>query len=317
MLYVVIIILSVFIFIFIRNRYFYFLSHPWKARNFSCEIEELISFSRRHSYFSKHPLVGKVSSSLADFEITTKLLKVVDKNILDPQERILASSEILCKVLAYRDLKEGMVFHLPTVERSGKANSSEYVVDRLFNLWKGMPAFGLISKDGKSPILLFRGTDLSLKTERGRASLLSDIDIAGPGLHTFLRARESINSWLSHVYKRCGMKARVFGFSLGGTLATYTALFEYRLISKDLDQPSIVFNPPGVTKKIYRKWERMKREKRPSLLVFITKNDLIPKIGKVIGDKYRLVPDKIKPPFYAHTTLVVAERKYDMYPVGD
>jgi hypothetical protein len=309
-------VLLFFFVIYLQSKFTYFLKNPWKAKKFYCETEKIKNFEKKHSYFSSHPLIGKVSNLKEDIDITNDLFLSIHENIKNPQKRLLAAAEVISKVLAYRDLKRDFKIFIPTIDINGKPTLTTYFVDNVFNIWKQMPAFGLIPENRENaPILLFRGTDLSLTTKRGRSSLLSDLDIAGPGFHAFLNARKSINYWLKKAYKKVGVKARVLGFSLGGVLTSYTVLFEYRLITFDRYQPSMSFNPPGVTKKVYQRWENLKDEKKPPFFVFITKNDLITKFGRLFGEIYKLVPRKRIPSFYAHVALIIAEDEYHLYPV--
>ena len=75
-----------------------------------------------------------------------------------------------------------------------------------------MPAFGLvpIEKGKVPPILLFRGTDLSLGSTRSWASVISDLNTSGPGLFTFRNAQIKIHDWLTKVASY-GIKARAIG----------------------------------------------------------------------------------------------------------
>src|SRR5207249_1381181 len=137
----------------------------------------------------------------------------------------LASAELLSKVLAYRDLQLGQTIQIP-VEIKGKIVLETFTVDHLFDIWQGMPAFGLIpKKKNLSSLLLFRGTDFSLISKRGIASVMSDLDPSGPGLKAFFHARKEIGGWLQAVQAQ-GKPARVMGFSLGGALAAYTFIYE-------------------------------------------------------------------------------------------
>jgi hypothetical protein len=281
----------------------------WEKQEINHDLHEFIRFAKTYSFFSKKkPLIGKVSKSLEDFQITCTILTLIDKCVNDPLLRSIASAEVLCKVLAYRDLKANQKIIIPLLSETNQPIKAIYRVNKIFDLWQGMPAFGLCSDSiGSTPILLFRGTDMSLKSKRSFFSFLSDLDPSGPGLNTFFNGRDALHKWLEK-----HKKARVMGFSLGGILAAYTALFEHNLISMDKHNPSFSFNAPGASQKIFSKWTDLKN--KPPLLTFTTKNDFIPKLGKTIGSEfYEIAADKMTP-LKAHVTLITASSTFYLYP---
>lgn len=245
---------------------------------------DISAFIRRHDFFSvEKPLVGHVTESEADIQTTAQLLKILPLVISDPDMRRLAEGEILSKILAYRELKVGM-----------KIN--QYTVDRVFDLWKGMPAFGLVS-DNASSLLLFRGTDFNLKTRRSWAAIWSDLDLKGPGYTVYQKARPDLRSWLK------GKNAQVMGCSLGGAFVFYTVLFEGDLLS--FSDPSLAYNPLGVFEKSFKLWESLNR--KPSLITYVTTGDFIPKIGRLIGDVREISASRRLKPIEAHVKLMFAE----------
>ena len=296
---------------FDQKKYIYALKTPLQEETFTNDSSQLITLAKDNSYFSsEYALVGRVTEDKKDIETTLGWLRTIHKEIQDPRKRTFAASEILTKVLAYRDLKKGMEIPIPVA--SGELTS--FKVDVLFDLWDGMPAFGLvpIESSGAAPILLFRGTDLSLLSQRGLASIISDFDTKGPGHSAFLHARSDIRRWLEKMASK-GPKARVMGFSLGGTLAAYTLLYEQQYVNEDESEPSFAFNPPGVSKKIYKKWEKLSSENRPPLVVFVSRGDLISKIGWLFGEVYELSVDLFLYPIAAHVTLVSGQPLYRKY----
>jgi len=277
-------------------------------------IEEYLTFSKKFGFFSiQRPLIGCVSRDQEDINFTNQVLLLINKKISSPRERLIATAEILTKVVAYRDLKKGQEIFIPTMNAKGEPVIVIYAVDTLFDLWHGMPAFGLVPKDNtmQSPILLFRGTDLSLGTKRGWASVISDLNTEGPGLATFLNAQSVIHEWL-HKVASIGPKARVMGFSLGGVLAAYTVIFERDLINKHPQECSFAFNPPGVAKKVLKIWEALPIDKRCPFAVFVTRGDLVSKIGLLFGDVTEFSLDKFSKPITAHVTLMTAQRRYHL-----
>lgn len=216
----------------------------------------------------------------------------------------IAIAEILTKVLAYRDLKKGQTISIP-IETDGKLALQLFTVDHVFNLWHGMPAFGLIPKSpGVASILLFRGTDFTFMSTRGWASVLSDLDRSGPGLHAFRHAQADISSWLKKT-AALAKKARAMGFSLGGALATYTFLYENELLS---DCSSIAVCGPGLTDELIKDWHALPNARQKSFESYVNLGDIVPKAGKQFGTVYCLsVPGVPKPPVSAHTMLVCSE----------
>ena len=291
------------------------LSFPWKQTRINNYCDEIITFNKNFGLEAPNKrLVAKVSDPfecMEDIEITCNLLETIDKNFQDENERLLVTGEILTKVLAYRDLRIGQNINVPVIDENDHFRVATYEVDQVFNLWNGMPAFGLIpiEKGVVSPLLLFRGTDLSLSSKRSLSSVLADLDMSGPGHSTYLHARPYIRKWLEDV-SRYGKKTRVMGFSLGGAFASYTLIYEHDLVTRDKRNPSIAFNTPGVTKKLYNKWQSFSEKYRPPFVTFQTKHDAICKVGHLIGDIYKLSTESQLPAITAHVILISGQPSY-------
>jgi hypothetical protein len=296
----------------------YKLLYPLYEENFKNNVVEAIDFERSFGYFSPNrPLVGHVTGEKEDIALTCQLLKDIHQQITAPVERRITSAEVLTKILAYRNLKEGMEVPIPIIDKSDKPKLMTYTVDSIFDLWHGMPAFGLVPKDrGKAaPILLYRGTDLSFGTERGWASVISDLNTSGPGLTAFLNAQQSIHEWLKKVAEY-GVKARVMGYSLGGVLTAYTTLYEHDLINQDKKHPSLSFNPPGVSKAVLDQWQNLPENKKIPLSVFVVRGDLVSKIGLLFGDVVEFSVENGLKPIAAHVILVSGQPFYRYYKVN-
>lgn len=263
----------------------YFTSQKSSAPLKAIQHPELAAFVLKHGFFAnEHPLVGCVTSSQHHIDATAELLARLPHLISDPELLQMAYGEILSKILAYRELKVGMKIDV-------------FTVDHVFDLGSAMPAFGLIANDHRSPVLLFRGTDLNIRHERSRASLKSDLDFKGPGYTTYHKSRSALRAWLK------GKEACAVGCSLGGALATYTALFDGDLLSPV--NPSLAYNPPGVFKKNLRLWNAL--HPKPPLITYTLRGDLISKIGYLLGDvKEFSIPRKIGP-ITAHSMLMFTE----------
>lgn len=283
----------------------YVLKTPPEEIAFSVNEKDLISFDENYGYFSAyHPIVGVVTKSERDIKTTDCLLSSVQNELDNVEQRKFTVEEIMAKVLAYRPLEKGMVVAGP--------RNSEYVVDTIIDLWRGMPAFGLLPKNDKTapPILLYRGTDLNLTSEKGWASILSDLDPSGPGHDTFLRARDEIHQWLVKV-KESHSPARLIGFSLGGVLVLYTIIYESDYVNKEI--PSVAFNPPGVTKELLETWERTKE--KPPHYSFVNRGDFVSQIGFLLGNVWELSLPNPMGVIAAHVTLISAQPKYSMQAV--
>lgn len=268
----------------------------------------ILHFDPTYGYFSEtRPLVGRVTENSADLTLAIELLLKIHNKILDPQQCEIMATEVITKLVAYRALKPGMIIPFPYVDLQRGPTVVLYRVDEVIDLWRGMPAFGLVpqKKGSAPPILLFRGTDFSLVTEKGWASIISDLEIHDPGLSTFHHGQPEIHAWLAKVAKQ-GEKARVMGFSLGGILAAYTLLYEGDLVNSQ--QASISYNAPGVSREILHEW--FQASSRPPFLVFITDGDLVPKYGLLLGQTFLLMQEELPAPLKAHTELITLSSFY-------
>ena len=281
------------------------LRDPLEEETFEVDIPEIRAFSLKYGYFSpSNPIVGNVTTDEMDIKLACCLLKAVFEKGDDLDYVELATAEILTKVLAYRDLKEGMRIQIPVVS-AGKVIFPYFAVDHVFDLWHGMPAFGLVPEQRDvEPILLFRGTDFSFDSERGWASMMSDVDMAGPGLSAFQHSQKEIHAWLEQVAEQ-GKKTRTMGFSLGGALAGYTFIYENEGISSS---GSSAFCPPGVAVKVIEDWQRLPEGRKRAFTTYVNQGDLVSKMGKLFGPVYAFLLNKHLKPLSAHTQLMCAEK---------
>lgn len=277
------------------------LAQPLQEKTITERIPEVQEFSEKYGYFSlKRPIVGTVSSDSDDLELVCCLLRTLYEKAPLGNYFEIAVAEVLTKALAYRDLKVGQKVFIP-IEIDGEAYFEPFVVDHVINIWHGMPAIGLIPEsEGVASILLFRGTDFSFDSERGWASLLSDLDIAGPGLNAFKHAQEEISSWLKKAMGM-GKTAKVMGFSLGGALSAYTFIYENAYVAS---QGSISVCAPGVSGRVAEDWYPLEKKGFKS---YVNTGDLISKVGKLFGPVYCLSTPKMCKPLTAHTRLICAE----------
>lgn len=280
---------------------------PLQIQKFKNPVKELKYFSDNFGRFSPKTLIGKVSKNEEDIQIVKNLLTCAFRKIKQPKIYDYASSEILSKVMAYRNLEEGMSFDLGYINDEGELALTTYTVSKIFDLWHKHIAFGLTPNNKEAaPILLFRGTNFSMLSEGGRASIISDLDPEGPGKRLFHNSKSVLRQWLQKMAHQ-EKKTRVLGYSLGGALATYTALYEYDLINLDENHSSFSFNPPGINQELLNDWHAIEMSEKPQIKTFVTRGDIISKFGALVGDVYEVSTDRLLSPVIAHERLVFSE----------
>jgi hypothetical protein len=288
---------------------------PFSARAFCCEkegshtyqqqIPYLQEFSYRHGYFSlDRPLIGVVTEEASDIQLVENIFRylIAERDLSFVQ---VAVGEMITKVLAYRNMQKGMRVQIP-IFLQDHWKLLEYRVDEVLDLWNGMPAFCLLpsSMEGH-PILLFRGTDFSLESKQSWASVLSDLDITGVGFSVFQKAKIDIHSWLIKAQMLTNQKTSVMGFSLGGILSIYTAIFEGDLIAVE---GSLTFNSPGLPEALFTKW--IESPHKIDFIHYVTQGDPVGKLGKMPLDSYVLFSNAFLDPIAAHTKLMCAESAF-------
>lgn len=259
-------------------------------------------FAKKHGYFSHAPLLSTVSGDIKDVILVQQILESsmeVQNDWLD-----FCISELLTKALAYRDIAVQQEIRIPVRDLQNQVCLETFTLDRIFNLWHQMPAFGWVPQNSHIPsLLIFRGTDCSLITKRSLASLISDLDFSGPGFKVFKRSRAQIQAWLKDV-KQKSRAARVMGCSLGGALATYVFTEYNDLLSQEV---SIVFHPPGVCQQVKKAWDLLEEGIQKRLVTYIAQGDFVSKVRSLVGTTYILsVSTKLKP-LAAHTLLFSGE----------
>lgn len=267
------------------------IKDPTDFESYAHDKETFNTFSNKHSRLStEEPILCKVTAHQSHVDIVKEMLEELDTNASDQ-----AVCELLAKGLAYRNLKEGMKF---------KIYGYDYVVDKVFNLWSQMAAFGLVSKQSE-PLLLFRGTDASLMSEGGRASMISDLDPKGPGRSLFCYAKSALREWLKEQADK-GIKARLVGHSLGGVFVAYTLISESPLINRH--KPSYAFNHPGIPKDLVAEWEAIPEHQKPAFQGVIARGDVVSKFGYLFGKNIEVSFDEPLAPITAHEKLLFASK---------
>jgi hypothetical protein len=258
----------------------------------------LKDFEKKHGFFSSHyPLVGQYTPSKSDITFCDEILKAIDALSLEKKMRKFYIQEILSKVLAYRNLQEGDECFIPDFVEKDKG--SQYVVTKVFDLGFGMPAFGLtpINKSS-SPLVLYRGTKLDLTSRSGVASILADLDLYGPGYSAFFKIESQLNAFFVQ-QELNGHKTIVLGYSLGGILSLYTALFFSRYVDY---AHSCAFNPPGVQKKLFH--IASNHPEFNTYKAYVNQHDPVSKWGFLIGQVDVLSDNTRMGPLKAHTLLM-------------
>lgn len=276
------------------------LAKPLIEKAFSAKNPFFEMFKHDFGYYSeKEPIVGVVTEEKKHIDVTNELLVALG-SIKNNEHLEFSSDEVLAKVLAYRNLKKGMEIVLP--------NHQTFIVDQVLDLWKGMPAFGLVPKNKRNapPILLFRGTDMNFVSEKGWASILSDLDITGPGHATFLKAQDTIHAWLEKVSSEYE-PARLLGYSLGGSFVFYTAIYEGELVSQRV--ASKAFNAPGVSMDVLKKWEE---GKKVPLEAYVYQGDIVSQMGYFFSDVWEATLEKSMDIIQAHLTLLTSEPSFKL-----
>lgn len=285
----------------------YPLAYPLREERIEEAIPEVTEFAEKYGYFSlMRPIVSHVTANETDVDLICCALKALHDKGAKGNYLEIAMAELVAKALAYRDLKIGQAIRIP-VESQGEVTYESYSVEKVFNIWHGMPAFGLVpSRQGLAAILLFRGTELSLISSRGWASIMSDLDMAGPGLSAFRHAQGQISAWLLKMKQR-GKAAKVMGCSLGGTLAAYTFIYENDLLAEG---GSIGVCPAGVSDEVIESWNQISPERQKGWVAYVYTGDPVSHVGKLFGTVYCLTATRPLKPLTAHTFLMSGEESF-------
>lgn len=289
------------------------LCFPYQRRSYKGQGEvrsytsllSLQTFAKEHGYFSHAPLLSLVSNNQEDLRFVQQALE----NAIEVEDnwQDFCVTEILCKALAYRDIAWNYEIKIPVRNLQNQIILETFILDRIFDLWQQMPAFGWIPKNPYvSSFLIFRGTDCNLTTKRGLASLFSDLDFSGPGFRVFRKSKLQIQTWLRQV-KQKRKAARVIGCSLGGALAAHTFIEYCDLLSKEA---SIAFHPPGVFKQAKKSWDKLEEGMKQQFITYIAQGDFVSKVGSLIGNKRILSTDEQLKPLTAHTLLFAGQKQF-------
>ncbi|MEM7175306.1 MAG: hypothetical protein AAF443_05215 [Chlamydiota bacterium] len=251
-------------------------------------------------------IICQVTNNAADLDRVNDALKNIYTYIVHPTLSDLAIAEVLAKVVAYRELCQGNKLAIPSRQPNGEMALTFYSVDTVFDLWNRIRAFGLTSSSQlfAPPILLFRGTDFSLRSKGGRASIISDLDPKGPGWAVFEKAEPTLQNWLKTQGKR---KTRLIGHSLGGAIVSYTLIKEFCFINPHDYACSYAFNFPGISDQLFKQWNALPSEQKPAFKGVVCRGDVVSKFGKLFGDIFEVSLPAPLSPITAHELLLFAE----------
>lgn len=213
----------------------------------------------------------------------------------------------------YFGLENGEILSVPQ-EVEGIWKLVDYKVEKIFLtpdlLGSPITAFGLTPlKEKAPPLLLFKGT--TIPTDHGAAlSVLTDLNPFGSvGAYTFRLGKDNLRTWLEKENAKTGLKAQVFGQSLGGALTLHAAVNFPFLI-----ETASAYAPPALLPYEIRQWNRLAREgsvQLPQVSIFYQENDIVPLTGLKWGEGwkiYRVYPSKSKNFFFSHMQCFLSQK---------
>ena len=261
-------------------------------------------------------IICQVTADPRDLDTSNKILTRIYHCIPNPLLSELATAEVLAKVVAYRELREGDRLTIPQTAKEGTMKKLQtYRVDRVFDLWNQLRAFGLcpIHRGNSPSILLFRGTDFSLRSQSGRASIISDLDPRGPGWAVFEKASPLLRQWLE---QQANYATQLIGHSLGGAMLLYTLIQEHKRLRLPSTTYSYAFNFPGVSRDLAQAWNSLSPEERPPFKGIVCRGDLISKFGSLFGQVFEVSLPMLLTPIHAHERLLFAEPLCYLHPIS-
>ncbi|MCH9634467.1 MAG: hypothetical protein S4CHLAM7_12190 [Chlamydiae bacterium] len=283
---------------------------------------QIISYEKKEGGFSKYVNTpSKISDYFVDgniskrkvidnVESTINLLKEIAHFTKDTYLLQLRFAQVLTKSLITNlssHLYTGYTIEVPTVSETGKVTSCLYQLDHKFNLWEGVSAFGFVDPNHKNPpLLLFKGTKTYLKNEEAIPSLIANLHPKAPAWKLYKNSKDQIENWLKEKTQDGTTKARVFGYSQGGAVASYLLTYQHKWISKKANEPSFIFDTPAIPENVAKDWRSVKD--KPFVESYISDGDLVPKIGvDMIGPVFVIKPSKMLSIFDAHTALTLLD----------
>ncbi len=242
-----------------------------------------------------------------------QLLNQVYKHTSDSNLLQIRSAQVLAKKLipwCSDQITPGFEMEFPYVDELGKTSLVTYMLDEKIDLWHGIPAFGFVDIEGVAPpLLVFRSTNNRIGDEDGPASLIANFHPRGPAWKLYRNSKDRVDAWLKDNTKDGENKARIFGYSQGGTLASYFLTHHSEWVSQKPNEPSYILDAPGVFPELAEKWKSLSEQ--PNVEYYVHRGDLFPKIGsEMIGRAFEITnPEKISG-YDSHTVLNLLAPKW-------
>lgn len=249
-----------------------------------------------------------------------KLLTTIYETIEDPIIMQAMSAQVLTKlVMSHKAhvIKVGDTLHIPTLDSLGNRHCVEYTFVKKFNVWQGIPAFGLADKNNQfPPILLFRPTNTNYNDIDMLPTIFANLHPAGPAWDLFKKSRYEISDWLEGQNKQSTEKARVMGFSQGGILASYFLAHYSHHFNTNEWAPSIILDAPGVSARVEEIWDAI--EQKPNVQMYINRGDIVPKVGKAfIGKVFEVDSCQKSASVAAHCSLSLFAPKWKIVEISN
>ncbi|MCH9633179.1 MAG: hypothetical protein S4CHLAM6_15320 [Chlamydiae bacterium] len=212
------------------------------------------------------------------------VLRKIHEQIDNPKIMQVMTAQILSKVLVGKNahfIGIGNTIEIPSIDANGNTKLVEYTFDKKFDLWKGIPAFGLVDIKGDAPpMLIFRSTNTDLEEIDTLPTLVANLHPKGPGWKIFSKSQEKVAGWLEEKNQLSQQKARTIGYSQGGILSSYFLTYHSDKFNKEENQPSFILDAPGVSNEIEKDWLGV--EEKPYVETYINRGDIIPKVGDAL-----------------------------------
>ncbi len=259
--------------------------------------------------------IGKPLFGRNDGRILRNLLLSVHEHIQEPWLRTAMTAQILGKAwAALAHIVPGTFLEIPGIDVHQQPVLISYRIDKKFDLWEKIPAFGLIAENREGPpLLIFRGTNVNVSDPDSLPSILSNFHEKGPGWNLFRSSRREIGEWLERSVSLSGKQARVIGYSQGGAVASYCLLFFNTYFGGP--EPSVLLDSPGISEELsgYRSGSAIK----PDVISYIHEGDPIPKIGEeILGEGYLIRTDKRNFP-ESHTVLSLFAPRWEVRRINE
>jgi len=234
------------------------------------------------------------------------ILHQIYEHIESPEILQAMTAQIITKVLVNKNaefLQEGHEIEIPTIDSNGQKKLVPYILDKKFDLWEGVPAYGFVDKSNENPpLLVFRSTNTVFEEKDTLPTLVANLHPKGPAWKLFSHSEREIQGWLEDKLKESKEKATVMGYSQGGVLGSYFLTYHSKYFSDKEHQPSLILDAPGVSSKVAKDWRSV--EGKPNVKVYVNRGDLVPKVGdSFIGRAFEVRISQNLKGFQSHKAL--------------